>query len=215
MRVVEAFSASLVLHAVALALPTGQVALAPGTLRVPELMRQQAASLTVRLGPQSGSVPAKVAAVPVEALVAPVMPVMAPRLDDRSSATEGSLGNAPAPAIDVPRPALGIPVSRYYGAKEVSRRAQAVDDVISSESAEVERLPGSGRLVLILWIGATGVVEKVDLDQSSVDEPMASAIAAQFRATRFRPAEIDGAAVKSRMKVEVFVRPLENPRPPG
>lgn len=211
MRVFEAFSASLVLHAVALALPTGQVALVPGTLRVPDSTHQQAAALTVRLGPQSGSVPARVAAVPLKALVAPVMPVMAPRLDDRSSASEGSRGNEPAQANDLPRSALGIPVSRYYGAKEVSRRAQVVDDVTSSLPTEVERLPGSGRLVLILWIGATGVVEKVDLDQSSVDEPMKSAIAAQFRATRFRPAEIDGAAVKSRMKIEVFVRPLGNP----
>lgn len=100
---------------------------------------------------------------------------------------------------------VGIPGPRYYDARELSQRAKAIGDIdplplnlVSSES---------GRLVLVLRIANTGRVDDVDVEQTTVDNTLATALADRFRALRFHPAERDGITVASRMKIEVLLRP--------
>ena len=113
---------------------------------------------------------------------------------------------APAQQPDVPVPALGIPGPRYYEPRELTRRAKAIGDI-------APLVPGlndgeeSGRLVLVLRIADTGRVDAVDIEQTTVGETLAQALVARFGALRFHPAELDGSAVASRMKIEVLLRP--------
>lgn len=108
-----------------------------------------------------------------------------------------------APSPRVP----GIPVPRYLDPKELTRRARVLEDIEPSPD-ELEGRPGSGKIVLVLFISETGKVDRVELESSRLEEPFPSSLSRQFLAARFAPAERDGIPVKSRMRVEVVVRPL-------
>jgi len=49
--------------------------------------------------------------------------------------------------------------------------------------------------------------DRVETESSQVDNAIEKVIAEQFRRARFAPANLDGRSVKSRMKIEVVVRP--------
>lgn len=101
---------------------------------------------------------------------------------------------------------LGIPLPHYYGPREVEVRARPVRE-IDLEPPEVRNFPGQGKLVLLLWINESGTVDRVDIDSSEVAEALRKIIVDQFRQAAFTPAQLDGKAVKSRMKIEVVVGP--------
>ncbi len=101
---------------------------------------------------------------------------------------------------------FGFPVPYYFSASEVSERAKPVQE-IDLDPPESQALPEAGNLLLTLWINESGTVDRIDVDSSGVTEPIAKAITEQFRRATFTPARLDGEAVKSRMKIEVVVRP--------
>lgn len=108
-----------------------------------------------------------------------------------------------APSPHVP----GIPVLRYLDPKELTRRARVLEDIEPSPD-ELEGMPGSGKVILMLFISETGKVDRVEVELSRLEEPFPSSLSRQFLAARFAPAERDGIPVKSRMRVEVVIRPL-------
>ncbi|MBU1235939.1 MAG: energy transducer TonB [Gammaproteobacteria bacterium] len=101
---------------------------------------------------------------------------------------------------------FGLPVPYYFTAGEVSERAKPVRE-IDLDPPEMRTLPGDGNLRLTLWINEGGTVDRIEVESSGVAEPMEKAITEQFRQATFAPARLDGEAVKSRMKIEVVVRP--------
>lgn len=115
-----------------------------------------------------------------------------------------SAGSESGPGSD--EKGLGVPGPHYYAPSEVSRHARVIND-IPPLSAEMERAQDSGRMVLVLHISDRGGVDDVLVDQSDLVSPVASQLVARFRELHFHPAEIDGVAVNSRMKIEVILRP--------
>jgi hypothetical protein len=88
----------------------------------------------------------------------------------------------------------------------VSERARPAQD-IDLEPPELLGVPGQGKLILVLWINESGTVDRVETASSQVADTTEKVIAEQFRRAVFSPAQLDGKAVKSRMKIEVVVRP--------
>lgn len=118
----------------------------------------------------------------------------------RPASAQPARAQAAADALPV-----GIPAPRYYEATEVTLRAKAIGDIAPLPPRLAD--DAAGRLVLILRIGSDGRVDDVDVGDSTVGDRLTSAFAERFRALRFHPAERDGIAVASRMKVEVLLRP--------
>lgn len=94
----------------------------------------------------------------------------------------------------------------YYGPLEVDERASPTRE-IDLEPPELRGIPGQGKLILVLWINEAGTVDRVEIETSQVVSAMESILAERFHQTTFAPARLDGNPVKSRMKVEVIVRP--------
>ena len=108
-----------------------------------------------------------------------------------------------APAnSDLPK-MLGLANNGYYSTDVLTRRPVALSDVFL-EKVEIDSGETADRPVLFLWIGVTGLVEKVSVDQSDYDVALVQPILDAFRALRFAPGEINGQAVPVVMKIEVF-----------
>lgn len=61
----------------------------------------------------------------------------------------------------------------------------------------------SGKLILDLWINASGEVVNSSVGASDLPEAVAAAIEAAFRKLRFKPGEFDGRSVGAVMRIEV------------
>lgn len=94
----------------------------------------------------------------------------------------------------------------YYSPLEVSARASPTQE-IDLEPPELRTIPGQGKLILVLWINEAGTVDRIEVETSQVTSAMESILAEQFRRATFAPAQLDGKPVKSRMRIEVVVRP--------
>lgn len=133
-----------------------------------------------------------VAAVPDPAAGAPIPP------PDRAA-----LNPAAAAAGEEP------PLFRYYYRRaEVERMPQILADV-AADGSPLERLlialPAEGRVALELWIDEHGAVDRGEIVAGDLPEAAAQAALAAFLGARFVPAQRQGAAVPSRMKIELRV----------
>ncbi len=166
-----------------------------------------AAPITVRLASYQ-LLPAVAMTTPVEPkspLSRPVMP-SAPAI----VATElGSGGFTLDPAERHANPALppGLPLPNYYDANEVSLRPRVLDEP-ELETTELDNLGGAGKLHLILFINEVGRIDRVEIGDAAVNPGLAEALARQFGKIAFEPARIDDFPVKSRLRIEILVRPL-------
>lgn len=181
MQVIQACCASLLLHAALIAVPAGSLAHRAGAS--PDSTASAGAQLSVVLQRNAAT-------------------VQGPPIEMRNLVRQAAAAGASVAAA-VP---IGIPGPRYYDAKELSLRAKAIGD-ITPLPPELERGTESGRLVLVLHIADTGRVDDIALEQATIDDALATALADRFRALRFHPAERNGVAVASRMKIEVLLRP--------
>lgn len=184
MRLIDALFVSAAAHAGMLALPTGELSLAFQEASVPQTGRLTA---VLRNQPKTEKT---VAALDVEQ--PPPTPKEAPP--------------EPPPATDHAATGLGLPLPHYYGPQEVSERARPTE-AIDLEPPELRGIPGRGKLILVLWINEDGRVDRVETESSQVADTMARVISEQFRKATFTPAQLDGKTVKSRMRIEVVVRP--------
>jgi outer membrane biosynthesis protein TonB len=192
MRLIEAVAASAVLHAGILTMPTGNLSLdAPRQTAV----RDEPLHVELRRPPVAAS---RASESTTKVQVAAEQPVIPPPPPAEVAAQQG---------IDEPSAGLGIPLPYYYyGPREVSERARPAQD-INLEPPGLLGIPGQGRLILLLWISESGGVDRVEIESSQLDGSMEKVIAEQFRRANFSPAHLEGRPVKSRMKIEVVVRP--------
>lgn len=103
--------------------------------------------------------------------------------------------------------AFGIPLPHYYEPNEVSDRAQPRDDIVLDPPA-LAQFPGAGRIVLALFINEEGRVDMVEVLSTDIEtNTLQDSLVNQFRSAQFSPARINGQAVKSKMKIEVIVKP--------
>lgn len=185
MRLIDALLVSAIAHAGMLALPSGELSLAIQKAHAPRTGRLTA---ELRNKPKAEKV---VAVLDVER-------------EQHPAPTEASAEDPPA--SDHAATGLGLPLPHYYGPQEVSERARPAES-IDLEPPELRGIPGRGKLILILWINEDGKVDRVETESSQIADTMAKVISEQFRRATFTPAQLDGKAVKSRMKIEVVVRP--------
>lgn len=181
MQLAHACCASLLLHAALIAVPAGS--LVQRASASPDGATAAGAQFSVLLQRKAAS-------------------VQRPSVETRNLVGQAA-GALQSVAAALP---IGIPGPRYYEARELSRRAKAIGD-IAPLPPELKRGAESGRLVLVLRIADTGRVDGIDVEQATVDDALATALADRFHALHFHPAERDGVAVASRMKIEVLLRP--------
>lgn len=104
--------------------------------------------------------------------------------------------------------APGLPLQGYFDATEVTSRATVLSE-IDFNLPELGQIGGSGKTMLMLYIDEAGLVDKVDIESTGgIDTELVNAVGRQFGKAVFQPASIDGVAVKSRMRVEMLLRPL-------
>ncbi len=101
------------------------------------------------------------------------------------------------------------PLFRYYYRRaEVERMPQILADV-AADGSPLEHLlialPAEGRVAIELWINEHGTVDRGEIFAGDLPEAAAQATLAAFLGARFVPAQRQGAAVPSRMKIELRV----------
>jgi len=105
------------------------------------------------------------------------------------------------------KPDIGIPVPYYYPPAEVTQRPHVASPI---DTSVVDDEEGAGKAILVLYINEQGKVDKVETESTHLSERLNALVAQQFGSARFLPAEKDGQPVKSRLRIEVTIRP----RPP-
>lgn len=189
---------SVLLHAVVFALPAGRfVAATFDAIRLARPGAGVPAPLQVRLSSRVFQ--------PVRSGLEQQRPVdsLPPSAAAISTASPGNGGRPHEPTA-------GVPVPVYFANTEVTRPPAPLTE-IDLEADGMRGKPGSGTLVMTLFINETGSLDRAAVETTSLGPELQAAVTRQFEAARFKPAEIDGIPVKSRMRIEVRVAPLLTP----
>ncbi|MCC6211432.1 MAG: energy transducer TonB [Burkholderiales bacterium] len=136
---------------------------------------------------------------------------------DGVSDQASSLANAPGrpDAADKPapprRPARGIdvapvPAPVFYSADQLTRRPEPTAQPDLHVPRKIARLV-VGAVSLRLWIDEFGNVVSVEVTKSNVPATVSDLAVEAFRGTRFKPGEIEGRSVRSRIDVDVIYDP--------
>lgn len=97
---------------------------------------------------------------------------------------------------------IDLPLPYYFPAHELDRKPEAVGEVPLVYPADMPRVAHS-RVVLSLLIDERGDVGKVIVETTDAPTELAQLASRAFAGVRFKPGMRDGAAVKSRLRVEV------------
>lgn len=96
------------------------------------------------------------------------------------------------------------PGAWYFSRSELTVAPLLKDDPqIESPESTGNAAPKSGKVVLRVFVGAAGAVERVEVASSSVPTAFEEAAIAAFTHVRFRPGEIEGVAVTSETRFEI------------
>jgi TonB family protein len=122
----------------------------------------------------------------------------------------------PVPSAPVPAASRAVPrgtsrASRPLRGADLPAQAFRTADQLTKhprpKAKPVFELPSPtfepGKVILKVWIDAAGNVLAVDVEESSVPEPLSESAAAAFRRTPFVPGEIAGMRVATLMRIEV------------
>lgn len=212
MRLWMAGGLSVLIHGALMALPSGHLALADFSLTVspPSFLHQpgRPAPLTVSLGPQSVRLPGADVRNTSYGAGGSEKSATAPALDSTAAdipAHADHRGTDEVFGLPLPTP-LGVPSPQYFSHRELSEHATMLTELPGLPDDPV-KVPGAGPLVITLWINELGLVDRVTVITSQVDSVTERAVVTQFERMRFSPAQRDGLAVKSRMKIRVDVLP--------
>lgn len=122
------------------------------------------------------------------------MPATPPsaKKEEASAAADSTLGAGVLP--------IGAPA--FYTADQLTQRPRPLSpphlDGLGGPNA-----PLLGTVILKLWIGDSGRVVSVEIEESQVPAAAAAAAAAAFAELRFAPGEINGQVVGAIMRIEV------------
>ena len=134
-------------------------------------------------------------------------------LHARLSSANGSEINSPDRHPDGQKMARPNPsiekTEAFFPANQLTRRPRARGEV-DLDIPEADMLTTSGTVVLKLWIDNLGKVVSVEIENTTLPEEFAAAVAISFGAVRFEPGEIYGRPVGSILRIEIS---HENPPP--
>jgi len=97
---------------------------------------------------------------------------------------------------------LPVPAVRFYGTRELTKRPQPLGRA-DLDAPEIRMIVASGKMVLKLWIDASGEVIEVEIEKTELPDRLAELTKARFRDLRFTPGERMGVPVGSVMRIEV------------
>lgn len=160
---------------------------------------------SVRPMAHAGSKPAAETSVPSRP-PAPARPAPPPE-PSRSAPTTRASDDAPQPALDAEAPTIAKPEGAAIQDDYVPRPLLTIAPVAQTPVviAEPAGEDDGGRHagILALFIDETGQVQWIEANEPLLPEPLERAARDAFMAARFSPGEVDGHAVKSRVRVEV------------
>lgn len=99
-----------------------------------------------------------------------------------------------------------IPPAYYFGPDELTQRPAIASD-FSLEVDEVTMNPGSGAMILTLFVSDSGKVDSVEFESGEIDPGLRDVLLRRFSEAEFTPGERGGVQVRSRIKIEVVVAP--------
>lgn len=101
-------------------------------------------------------------------------------------------------------------VDTYLPTSRLDEKPEIIDDV-PIDPPTLRAYPKGGKVVLTLWIGEKGTVDKIETERSDLAAEVVTEIRTNFYRARFRPGVASGIATKSRMRIEVSVEALPEP----
>lgn len=202
-RLLTALLVSLLLHLLAWRLL--QPAAGTGAPGVPGSAAVQA---TLRAAAGSPLAPPAVAELPVRAAEPPsaLREAEAARPAEASDALLATLGERRLAAHLPPYLATVLTVPQgawYFSRAELTVPPQLLDEPVLQPPQDAAAAPATGRLVLRVFVGADGAVERVVVASSSLPPAFDEAAVAEFSRLRFRPGEIEGVPVTSEARFEL------------
>lgn len=199
---------SCCLHALLLSLPPGTLGGSPRiALGLEAKLGNAYTPLQVRLGLTAPLPPIRALEDKLRLQAPPAAApqlTTAPDIVEKNTQRDSSDG---ASSSEGGKPDIGIPVPYYYPPAEVTQRPHVASPI---DTSVVDDEEGSGKAILVLYINEQGKVDKVETESTHLSERLNALVAQQFGSARFLPAEKDGQPVKSRLRIEVTIRP----RPP-
>jgi TonB family protein len=136
-------------------------------------------------------------------------PITAPLIETGSHATGEAAGSSGLHSNNLDqKPGLAVPT--YLPPKALSQPPEILSDLPESDP-ESSTIAGSGRVIIVVFINERGAIDKLEVEQSSVNERLRDIAISRIRQAVFAPGEIDGIPVKSRVRIEVLFRPLLTP----
>lgn len=102
----------------------------------------------------------------------------------------------------------------YWPAALLDERPGVLLD-IPADLVELKQFPDGGTMTLILKIGASGRVDAVEPQSSSLPDAFVAHTARAFYAAKFAPGKKNGVPVGALLKIEVTFQPLVLTDPKG
>lgn len=98
---------------------------------------------------------------------------------------------------------LSVPIRRYHLGSELTTRPHAQHDIQPQFPTGAEAGSAAGRITLRLYISEAGRVDDLVIERSDLPKAFEESARHAFADASFAPGEIDGAPVKSQMRVQV------------
>lgn len=118
---------------------------------------------------------------------------------------------APRPPGAVPEPqAFGLPLDRYYSAREVDARAEPMNQPVLVYPQEAYQARVRGKVALRVLINEHGGVDGVTVLEAEPRGVFEAAALEAVQALAFSPASLAGRPVKSQKTLEVVFDPYES-----
>ncbi len=121
---------------------------------------------------------------------------------NREAAAESPSSGAPLPVLPSSLP-RGIDRDAYLASDALDVRPAPEQPIVIGFDDPSRIDKDRGQVVLVLYVGADGRIDLVDIDRSDVPPDVAEIVAETFRVARMRPGRKDGRPVPARMKILV------------
>lgn len=169
------------------------------------------------VGPRWGGFSWSRFAAPIRAVLVsePAAPAPAAAETVASSATGVSAATGESAATGDTAPRSLLPRPHYFLTRELDVRPGIMTRTEPEYPEAAARRFLSGRVVVRLYIGADGEVEKVDVVAAEPPGYFEDATVRAFLAARFSPGMKHGRPVKVQMTLEVNFDSADAPKPPG
>jgi hypothetical protein len=207
-RLRTALAISLSIHIAAISIGGGNIGTSSEEIALQaQLAAGAPAPLKIHLAPLQLELPQSIRKTrSLRAFPATTPTVASEGIDTGGSSTQLS----PQPARAAEQSRFGAPAPVYFDAEQLTRQPEPLKD-IDPDPPTVRERSGSGKAIMVLFINEAGQIDRVQVETSGLDDVLLAGVVEEFRGIRFQPAEINAVRVKSRMRIEVLVRPIMQP----